>query len=67
MLQKQEKVNEILAIHTQTVELRKGHASQSLTVIVPSKTADLDRFIHLTDLEENPRSLPKTGIAITQK
>lgn len=36
-------------------------------MIVPSKTADLDRFIHLTDLEENPRSLPKTGIAITQK
>ena len=64
----QEKVNEILAIHTQTVELRKkGHASQSLTVIVPSKTADFDRFIHLTNLEENPRSLPKAGIAITQK
>lgn len=68
MLQQQEKVNEILAIHTQTVELRKkGHASQSLTVIVPSKPADFDRFIHLTDLEENPRSLPKAGIAITQK
>ncbi|EPN9409791.1 FtsX-like permease family protein [Enterococcus faecium] len=68
MLQQQEKVNEILAIHTQTVELRKkGHASQSLTVIVPSKTADFDRFIHLTNLEENPRSLPKAGIAITQK
>ncbi|HGF7409735.1 TPA: FtsX-like permease family protein [Enterococcus faecium] len=68
MLQQQEKVNEILAIHTQTVELRKkGHALQSLTVIVPSKTADFDCFIHLTNLEGNPRSLPKAGIAITQK
>ncbi|WP_165037938.1 FtsX-like permease family protein [Enterococcus sp. ZJ1622] len=68
VLEKEEKVTDKLAIDTQQLEIRKkGHAKQSLTMIVPEQTQRLASFVHLKDENGQSVALPEKGIAITQK
>ncbi|WP_165005757.1 ABC transporter permease [Enterococcus sp. ZJ1668] len=68
VLEKEEKVTDKLAVETQQLEIRKkGHAKQSLTMIVPEQTRRLASFVHLKDENGQSIALPEKGIAITQK
>lgn len=68
VLEKEEKITDKLAVETQQLEIRKkGHAKQSLTMIVPEQTRRLASFVHLKDENGQSIALPEKGIAITQK